>query len=421
MPPSSKDRLVSFLRWTEKYTKTDMVYLASGGFWGVAAQISAMVITLALSIVIARYVPKDAYGTYKYILGIVALLSVFSLNNVSGAVMQSVVHGFTGAVEDGFKATLRWSFIVFLGAFALGAYYLFAGNTTLGLGILLGGCAAPFLAGYNLYLPLLSGKKDFRRVAWYSGFVTNIVPAILLIVIAITDPRPLPLLAAYFFGNIAAAAYAYYRARERYRSANVSDPEMLRYGKHLSVIGILGGIADNIDQILLFHFVGPAQLAVYNFAIALPDQAKGPLKNLDSMMQAQFSGRTDREIRIGMTNKILWVFLACAAGILVYVLLAPFVFRILFPKYIEAAAFSQLYALAYLANSLNPAISYLSVRKKVREQYVSAIANAIMRIAAMTIGVVTAGLVGLILARIVSRAGYLLLNYALYRRSVAPA
>ena len=36
---SLKKRLVHILRWSERYTKTDMVYFASGNFWLITSRV----------------------------------------------------------------------------------------------------------------------------------------------------------------------------------------------------------------------------------------------------------------------------------------------------------------------------------------------------------------------------------------------
>ena len=400
-----KSRLGSFLRWSEKYTKMDMVYLTRGSFWSIAGQVSAALIALALSIAMARYVPKDVYGQYKYVLAIVSVLSAFSLNGIGTAVLQSVARGFNGALADSFKANLRWSFVIFIGTLALGGYYLIAGNFVLGLGILIGGTVTPFLGSFNLYAPFLSGKKDFARQAWYADFVTNIIPALALVAVALIAPQPLPLIAAYFVANIAATAFAYWRTARKLHRAAEHDPHMLRYGKHLSLIGILGGIAGNIDQLLLFHFAGATDLAIYNFATGIPDQMKGPLKSLDAMTQARFANRESADIHSSIRNKMFWLFITGSIVIPSYILLAPYLYRFLFPAYVVAIPYSQIYALSLFAMIISPAASFLSAKKKVGHLYINTVVSSFLQIGLLTAGVVLWGLWGIIIARVLLRIG----------------
>ncbi len=417
--PTIKSRLVSLLRWSEKYTKMDMVYLTRGSFWSVAGQVSASLIALTLSVVMARYVPKDVYGQYKYVLAIISVLSAFSLNGIGTAVLQSAARGFDGALGDSFRANLRWSFAIFIGTFALGGYYLMAGNFVLGLGILLGGSVTPFLGSFNLYAPFLSGKKEFALQAWYADFVTNIIPAVALIVTAYVAPRPLPLVAVYFITNLAATAYAYWKTSRKLHHATAQhDPHMLHYGKHLSLIGILGGIAGNIDQLLLFHFTGATDLAIYNFATGIPDQIKGPLKSLDAMTQARFANRETRDIRSSIRNKMFWMFMASILIIGTYILVAPYLYLFLFPAYAVAIPYSQIYILSLFGMIVHPAASYLAAKKKVKQLYINTIVNAFLQMGLMTAGVIFWGLWGLIIARVILRIGGSFMVIPLYYSAI---
>ena len=152
-----------------------------------------------------------------------------------------------------------------------------------------------------------------------------------------------------------------------------TDKGMMRYAKHLSFMKILGGIANNIDKVLLFHFVGPIQLAIYSFAIAIPDQTKGPLKMLNTMIQAKFVTRTDESIRASMRNKMIWLAISSIAFIALYILIAPYFYGFFFPNYMDAVLYSQIYVVSMLGMIVSPAASYLVAKKKVKKQYTNRI------------------------------------------------
>ena len=159
-----RTRLYNALRWSERYTKTDMVYLFKGGTWSTIAQIGTAACTLALAMVVSRFVSKDAYGTYKYIFSIIAILSAFSLSGLSTAVFQSVARGFDGALQEGFWKNLRWSLFIFIGSLGLAIYYFALHNSTLAMGVLIGGCLLPFLASAKLAGSFLAAKKILTTV-----------------------------------------------------------------------------------------------------------------------------------------------------------------------------------------------------------------------------------------------------------------
>lgn len=397
-----QSRLYRLLRASEKYTKTDMVYLAKGGFWSTSAQVINSLLVFGFAILVAHFLPKDVYGQYKYILATVALLGSFSLTGLGTAVFQSVASGFDGALRQGFIANLKWSAVMFLGAFGLAAYYFLQGNTTLAIGVLVGGSLSPFLTSANLAGTYLNAKKDFARANIYFGIIENLVAIGALIIAVLLTKDPLVLAIVYFVGNLLATWLIYRRVVSLYHpDPTKTDPGMMTYAKHLSLMGVLTTIAGNIDQVLLFHFVGPVELALYNFAIAIPDQTKGPLKALNTMMQAKFATRPDEEIRAGMKSKMLFLFISSVLFIVVYALLAPFIYGFFFPNYKDAVFYSQIYAISMLSIAFAPAASYLAAKKRVREQYVVNIGASVIQITVMVVGVIFWGLLGLVVARVI--------------------
>jgi O-antigen/teichoic acid export membrane protein len=411
-------RLSRLLDWSAKYFKTDTRYLLSGSFWSILSQLTSTVISLALAFVVSRYLPKETYGTYKYVLSAVAFLSTFSLNSLGTAVFQSTAREYDGALKEGFRINLRWSALVFAGSLATAVYYFAAGNTTLAIGMLFAGCLSPFLASANLAGAFLAGKKDFFRQSIYFGSVGNGFPLLALLVTIFLTKDPLWLILVYCITNTAASFYFYMRTITVYHpDPEKKDTGMLSYAKHLSAIGILGGIAGSIDQVLLFHYVGAAELAIYVFSTSILDQAKGPLKNLDAMTQARFANRHDKHIRQSMRNKFFWLFFSVALVVTAYIFIAPLLYRVLFPAYIDAVPYSQVYALSLLGLAFGPAGSYLIAKKKIREQYINSVVGWTAQILFVAIGVIWWGLWGIIVARVMSRFVIGGLAYILYRRA----
>jgi O-antigen/teichoic acid export membrane protein len=418
LPRSLEYHIQRAFTWAESVFKTDIRYLLRGGFWGVAGQIVSSFSALALSIAFSRLLPKEIYGEYKFILAFVSVIGALSLNGLGTAIFQASARGMGGALPEGFKTNLRWSFLVYLGSFLAAAYYLYHGNSTLGIGILIGGCFSPLITSANLYSPFLSGKKDFRRFTLY-GFANTVVPAVALIITVFFTRSVIALLAVYFISNTLVGLLLYRLASQHYRSElRIRDASATPYAKHLSAIGILALIAGNIDQLFLFHYLGAIEVALYNFAIGVLDQSKGIFKMLDVMVQARFASGEARTIRDGMRNKMLWLFLISIVVIILYVLAAPYIYEFLFPTYLGSVLYSQVYAISLLAIFVNPANSYIAAKKKIKEQYISSILNSVIQIGAIVIGIYFWGLWGLIIARVIFRLSGAAVTLFLYEIAI---
>lgn len=412
--------LNKFLNWTTRTLRIDTYYLAHGTFWSTLSQIIITLSALALSMVMSRYVPKEVYGEYKFILSLVSTLSIFTLSGLGVSVLQSAARGFNSALPEGFRISLRWSITVWVGALGVAAYYFLHDNYRIAIGILIGGSLSPIIAATGLATNFLVAKKDFRTLAFHGSIPSTFLPAIALMLTALLSDNPLVFVIVYFVSNATIYSYIYWYTLRKYNpDTTVKDPGMISYAKHLSFMGILGGVAGNLDQILLFHFVGPVQLAIYNFAIGIPDQLKGPLKNLDSMLQARFANHLSENIRENMRTKSLLLLAFGIVSAVVYIPLAPYIFTILFPNYMEAVPYSQIYALHLLTLPFAPSGSYLYAKRLIREQYINTVLSYTFRIIFIAIGVIWWGLLGLIVAIVVSRFANGLTGYILYRRASA--
>ena len=164
---SLRNTLYRALRRSESFFKTDMVYLARGGFWFTFAQIFVSLSSFILAISFAHFVTKEAYGQYKYVLSLAALISTLTLTGLPSALLRSLTSGYEGTLAYAFWKNLEWSALFFIAALGMAAYYFLHGNSSLAISLLIVGSLWPFLQSTNLYNSYLIAKKDFRTNALY--------------------------------------------------------------------------------------------------------------------------------------------------------------------------------------------------------------------------------------------------------------
>jgi len=359
----------NLLRKSEQFFKTDMVYVAKGGFWLGVGQVASALIAFASSLVFANFISKDIYGNYKYIMAATGILGAFSLTGMGTVVMQGVAQGFEGILKSATKTTFRFGIIIVIIALGISGYYFWNGNSTLGFAMLFAGVSLPLTQAFTLYGNYLVGKKDFKRVTLYATGA-QLLNTTAVIVAALVTKSIVIMVLAYFILNTITTLWAYRRTLKIFHINDTHDHSLIPYGKHLSIMGLLGTVANQIDKILIFHYLGAFQLAIYAFAQAIPDQFKGVLKNIFGLATPKYAELSDSEMRQSMMKKFAQLTALTALAILAYIFTAQYIFALLFPKYLEAVFYSQIYMLGLITI---PGISlfaiYFQLKKAIRKMY----------------------------------------------------
>jgi O-antigen/teichoic acid export membrane protein len=396
-----RERSIRLLRWSEKYTKTDMVYLVTTGFWFNLGTVLISLFSLALYVVFARFVPKEVYGTYQYLLSIAAIASTFTLTGMNSAVSQAVTRGYEGTLKASIRVQLLWNLVPAAGALIGAIYYFAAGNVLLAAGFVLIAIATPVVNAYNTYNALLVGKKDFRRSFFYS-LALNVPYYGLLMLVAVAWPYVIALLLANLFINTGMAVVLYRRTLAVEQPNDAVDESAFSYGKHLTAINALSSIAGQIDNILVFHYLGPLELAIYSFATAVPDRLAGFFRFFGSVAFPKFVTKSEDEIRATIGPKLLHVTVLGFIAAALYALCAPLFFHIFFPQYGASVLYSQLYALSMAGVAGNIALSALISQRRTRDLYLLNIALPLIQVVLLVAGLLWWGLWGLIVGKIAS-------------------
>lgn len=402
-----KGRLFDVLLWSESYVKTDMVYLASGSFWLTLGQAVSSLSALALAVAFANLVPPETYGTYKYILSLAGLFAIFSLPGMNTALSQGAAQGKEAAIHAVTRARIIYASVGSIFALIGSAYYFFNENVQLSLALLIIAATLPLFDTLTTYLAYLVGKRRFDLRTKYNALTQIASTVILLTTILFTDSFILILL-AYFLplASIRAALY-YYTVRSIPSMATEEDNnEVKRYGKHLTAMQILSMAANEVDKILIWKFLGPVQVAVYTFALAIPEQIKGPLKGIGELAFPKFAAQTPEQIKAGLPalfRKLALYALGLFSISLLYALAAPYIFQLIFPQYMESVPYSQLFALAMVTNVASIPIALLSAQKKTSVQYVISIIQPVIAIGLLILLIPLYGIMGAIVALMLSK------------------
>ena len=411
-----KLRTASFLRWSQRYTKTDMVYLVKNGSWLFSKDVIGAFIALGLSVVFANYLPKEVYGEYKYILSIVAIITVTALPGLNLALTQSVARGYEGTVCKVFQTKLLWAFLGSLCLAMLGGYYYINGNTVLAVSFFIAGIGMPVMEASQIFAPFLNGKKYFPIATKYS-LLSLFITSLALGLAVIYTNKTWIILFVYFVAYSATRYYYYRRSINKYPPNNQLDPDVIKYGKELSYVQVFTKIANNIDKLIIFHFFGAAEVAVYMFAILLPKYIKKIFKHTNSLALPKISQKQDAVIKKDFLIKMGKYSIILGLATVTYVVLAPTIFKILFPTYTGAIIYSQIFAITILLSAQTLLKTYLKAKKQIKYIYYLETIIPLIRILLLVVLTPLYGIAGVLGAIITTQLLGYIYNLYLFKQA----
>jgi len=411
-----KLKTYNFLRWTEKWTQTDMVYLAKDGSWLAVGQAITIITAILTALAFANLLPVEIYGTYKYIFSIVSLLSIPTLSGVSTAIIQAVARGSDGTLYAATKIKMRWGLLSAIASLGLAGYYYYGNNPYLALSFLVAAVFLPLMDPLNVYNAYLNGKKEFKLNIKFNIINQAIILAVMVGTIWLTNNIWLIIL-VYFSANTTTNALFYYLAVKRVKPNSEVNQEALSYGKHLTVMNIISLIAGQLDKILIWHFLGAAQLAIYALAMAPIDQVNsGILRNASTLAMPKLSNNDGDTLKKTLPGKIFKLTGLTVVAALAYIFVAPFLYEIAFPKYIASVIYSRFYVLTLVLLPFSLFNIALTAQEQKKKLYFLSLTIGVVKITLLLIFLPLYGIAGAIAAIIGSTLYSNLTTYYLFKK-----
>ncbi len=403
----------SLLRWSEKFTKTDMVYLTKGSFWLFVSQGVSSVGSFLLAIACAHFLPKEVYGDYKYIISISGIVTTFALTGLGTALTQAVARGFDGTFAKAVSVSLKWSVFMVTGSLVGAGYYLYNDNYTLGLSLIIIACVSPFLKVAGLYGPYLSGKKDFKKSSLYASVESIIATTAFFVAIFFTD-SVLILVSVFFGTDLLTKSFFYFKTARGVPTDAPVDYTAFNFGKHISFINIWLNISTQVDKVLVYHYLGAAELAIYTFATSIPKQVRSFVGMLAPLAMPKLAGRSLHELKESIPKKFLLSLLVLGPIVIAYIILAPYIYKVFFPQYMDSVFYSQIYSVFMLLLG-NLSDTAFTAKKALKEKYIISLGVSIFGTVFMLISVYFYGVLGIIVSMVITKYLTALLMFFLLR------
>ncbi|EHP84181.1 lipopolysaccharide biosynthesis protein [Methanotorris formicicus] len=399
----------------KKYSKKaglDLPYFIKGGFWLSVGQFFSTLKGFILSIVFANFLSKEVFGEYSFIMAVLGIAGIFALPGMGIAVVQAVAKGYEGTYFKALKEVFKWSWLGSLFLLCFSIYEYFFGKFDLCLIFLILSSLFPFYSISGFYPNFFNGKKRFDILVKLSSFF-NIISTILIIMMVLFTKSAFWIAITSILIQILVNCYFSIFYVKKFIENYGVDKNDIEFGKKISYSRAFGGFAGKVDELIISYFLGFSDLAIFKIVTLIPDQFKIFMKLLNPMILPKMvsSNISKKDLKT-----YFWkFFIVLVFLIAIYVLTAPFIFKIFYPKYYKYLWLSILYHLSFIAY-LNILSSNYLIKEKSRYIIIIEYICNIFTIVSSFIFIYFYGLHGAIYSRMLIRLFSLLLTTYVFMR-----
>ena len=392
-------RLADYL--ANKY-RIDAHYFLKGGFWLTFTQAVVILTGLLVTALFAHILTETDYGSYRYLIGLAIIFSSFSLTGLGEAILQATAKKHFHFYRETTVLNFLYSLPVVIIGLGGSLYYWLNGNTTLGAGCLFIAILQPIINTFQYTPAFLQGSKRFAASTVVQSLRTILVAAstsaalfftqsVLTIFLTFLVSSVLINIVFYLLYNIAVSARTPDKIRKQY----------LTYAKNTSFRNFISAIGFRLDTVILFTRFSAIELAVFTIATIIPEQIKATFKSLASLVLPKYAVHPNPEmIKKGIPRRSIQLFLVLCLVTAGYILAAPYIYELFFPKYSEAVIYSQLFALSFPAYAYYVPLTLFMAKldeKKLNDFHIH---TGILQIIIALLLVYPFGIIGAIIARL---------------------
>lgn len=397
----AKDFLKLKIKNTSSLIGLDLTYFVSGGFWFMISNVSALVGGVLLSALFARIWPKDVLGQFSFLMSALAFISITALPGMTEAVFQASIEKKDGIFREAIKKVFYFSLLGALILISGSVYFFLRGNQNLALSVFFASLAFPFSTLGSLLIAFYNGKKDFRKSSLIA--TTANLFSIGMTAIALVYFRNFVVVTIFSTWSTAIINILFTYSIFKNTKSLKTDNKLIKLGLTLSATQIVYTGLDYLDKLLIPLFLGFEKNAVYYFAILIPLQIQGFFKMFLALGQSKISEVSPQEIRRVLFLKSMLLEVLIALIVVLYILICPLIFKILYPSYHEAILLSQIFSLSLLYYPSNIFGAYLVKRRIIKWNFIATIIYGISSILSLLIFLYFWGLIGAIISKIFAK------------------
>ncbi|EKQ54511.1 MAG: membrane protein involved in the export of O-antigen and teichoic acid [Methanobacterium sp. Maddingley MBC34] len=412
-----KPSMVDMINALEKKIGIDVKYFLKNTPSLLTVTIISTIFGLISSIIMARLLSKDIYGTYLYVLTLINTLSIFSISGMSTAVQRDASRGFDGILVAGSKIRFKWSFLGSLVLIGAGIYYLTQGNLLLSKCLFLSALFFPFVYSFDTFFNFVMGKMLFNKYALYKTIIITINATSVVALVLATENIFWALL-AYFISFSVLQLILWKKTVQKDKTNDCVDNESIKYGKVLTLQGTIPMVANQFDNIVIANSLGMGDLAVFTIALYVGSFANVPLDIISNLIFPKVAKKDKKEGTIAVLKNLKYIIMLSIIICGFFAILVPFLIPLFYSaSYHDSIFYAQLILVAQVAFAPGAILNQmLKAQARSREMLRILLITRILEIVLFAVMIPLLGLLGAVIVRIINNLGFSLITYILIKR-----
>lgn len=310
----------------------DLPYFVENGFWVLLSQFVNMAASFAVSVVFARYLPKEIFGEYQLVISIVGILAIISYSGLNTSILRSVAKGYDYSYLSAVKFSFKKSLVAVPVFTGISIWYYFKDKPEISVVFIIAGLLFTFIYAHRKWGAYLQGKQQYEKVV-KRQIIQNITLNGLLVLSAIFFSENLIIIAfTYLIVNAGFETFWHYRTKKSISNTKIDD-DCIPYGKYMTKMGLLANLILYFDKIII-GFIDIKLLPVYAIALKLFDIIKQILKRFFSITAPKFA---KQNVTIGKDKILLLLFVGIVSSVLLYLFSEPFIVYFFTEDYRQSA------------------------------------------------------------------------------------
>lgn len=376
---SLRQHTTSLATWFTKLLHLDVRFYGRSFAWMSVGQASGVIRGVATTFLMARWLPRDILGEFRYILAIFGLAGIFSFSGINASIIRAVSKGDTvvARVAAGriFKISLLGALALFVMSFERYAH----AERLVAASLAVAAFTFPLYSVCGIYGAILTGKEEIPRLVKIA-VINNVLFASAFVFVLWKSKTLLAVTVAYFGFDILFRGLMSLRELHRL-PVKGSVKDHLKLGEHMSFINIFQTVAGQLDQFLIQRFAGYGTLANFSVATLIPEQIKDFVNAMGGILLKRFSRHEETGSIVKQTRRHFWMVMAGSALIvLAYAIAAPIFIPWFFPQYKAQVFPSIIYALGLLALPALVGQNFFQAHNRIKRLWLYYTANAFLQI-----------------------------------------